>query len=238
DALLENVDVDAQGQIDFTSDKKTENTRVSYPIYHIENIVKPISKAGHPEKIIFLTCDATGVLPPVSMLSKEQAMYQYLSGYTAKVAGTELGITEPTATFSSCFGQPFLLLHPTKYSEILGKKMDEHGATAYLVNTGWSKGPYGVGSRISLSHTRAIIDSILDGSIDTSDTEMFPTFNFKIPVSIANIDEDILNPRHTWKDKEAYDKTLSKLASQFVDNFKKFTDNPLGQDLEKIGPKL
>ncbi|HQP10655.1 MAG TPA: phosphoenolpyruvate carboxykinase (ATP), partial [Candidatus Omnitrophota bacterium] len=168
DALLENLDVDKSGKIDFASSKKTENTRVSYPIYHIHNVVKPVSKGRHPSKIIFLTCDAYGVLPPVARLNKQQAMYHYLSGYTAKVAGTELGVTEPKAAFSACFGQAFLLLHPTKYADILGKKMDEHQANAYLVNTGWRGGKYGIGKRMSLPVTRKIIDVILDGTIERS----------------------------------------------------------------------
>ncbi|MEK7255814.1 MAG: phosphoenolpyruvate carboxykinase (ATP), partial [Bacteroidota bacterium] len=160
DALLENVVVGEKGNVDFTSGAKTENTRVSYPMHHIENIVKPISKGGHPSKIIFLTCDAYGVLPPVSKLTKEQAMYHYLSGYTAKVAGTELGVKEPKATFSACFGQAFLMVDPLKYAEILGKKMDEHKATAYLINTGWVAGPYGTGYRIFINDNRRAIDAV------------------------------------------------------------------------------
>ncbi len=222
DALLENVGVDSKGNVDFADKSKTENTRVSYPIYHIDNIVKPVSKGGHPKKIIFLTCDAYGVLPPVSLLDEKQAMYQYLSGYTARVAGTELGVTEPTAVFSTCFGAPFLLVHPTKYSEILGKKMKAHGAKAYLVNTGWSGGGYGVGKRISLKYTRAIIDRILDGAIDSAETENFPLFNFKIPKAVEGVDSNILNPRNTWTDKTAFDDTLKKLLDRFENNYKKF----------------
>lgn len=237
DALLENVVVDAEGAIDFKDGSKTENTRVSYPIYHIENIVKPVSKGNHPNKIIFLTADAYGVLPPVSKLNKEQAMYQYLSGYTAKVAGTELGVTEPTATFSACFGGPFLVVHPTQYAQILGKKMDEHNSEAYLVNTGWSGGSYGVGSRISIKATRAIIDAILDGSINNSQFENFPRFDFQIPTSLPNVDADILNPRNTWQDKAAYDATLEKLAGLFSKNFTKFSATPEGQKLAQVGPK-
>jgi phosphoenolpyruvate carboxykinase (ATP) len=238
DALLENVVLTENKEIDFKNGSKTENTRVSYPLHHIENIVKPISKGGHPEKIIFLTADAYGVLPPVSILTKEQAMYQYLSGYTAKVAGTELGVTEPTATFSACFGAPFLLLHPTEYSKILGEKMDEHNAKAYLVNTGWSGGAYGIGSRIKLAHTRAIIDAILDGSIDNAPTTKTPTFQFEIPTELPKVDNAILEPRNTWNDKEAYDKTLLNLAGQFKKNFEKFTDTPEGKDLSKVGPRV
>jgi phosphoenolpyruvate carboxykinase (ATP) len=240
DALLENVVLDAQGNVDFDDDSKTQNTRVSYPIYHIENIVKPVSKGGHPNKIIFLTCDAYGVLPPVSKLNKDQAMYQYLSGYTAKVAGTELGVTEPTATFSSCFGAPFLLLHPTAYSKILGEKMDLHNSEAYLVNTGWNGGKYGVGSRISLKNTRAIIDAILGGSINDSEFETTATFGFQIPTTINGVDDNsILNPRGAWEDKDAYDQTVAQLAGLFAENFEKFTDTPEGEALKKAaGPNV
>lgn len=238
DALLENVVVNPDGNIDFSSAAKTENTRVSYPIYHIDNIVTPISKGPHPKKIIFLTCDAYGVLPPVVKLSTEQAMYQYLTGYTAKVAGTELGIKEPSATFSSCFGQPFLLLHPTKYAEILGQKMAEHNSAAYLVNTGWCGGKYGVGKRISLKNTRALIDAILDGTVDQTETEIMPLFNFAIPKAVPNVDSHILNPRNAWTDKTEYDATAKLLAEQFIKNFKKYTGTPLGKSLENAGPKL
>lgn len=237
DALLENVVLNDDKTIDFASNAKTENTRVSYPIYHIDNIVKPISKAGHPTKIIFLTCDAYGVLPPVSKLSIEQAMYQFLSGYTAKVAGTELGVKEPTAVFSSCFGQPFLLLHPTKYAEILGKKMLEHGASAYLVNTGWTGGGYGKGHRISIKDTRAIIDAVLDGSIDHAPLRKDEIFGFEIPQALHDVDSHILNPRNTWTDKAAYDAQYQQLAEMFVNNFKKFTNNDLGKKYEQYGPK-
>ncbi|WP_151193760.1 phosphoenolpyruvate carboxykinase (ATP) [Cysteiniphilum sp. JM-1] len=237
DALLENVVLNNDKSIDFASNAKTENTRVSYPIYHIDNIVKPVSKAGHPTKIIFLTCDAYGVLPPVSKLSIEQAMYQFLSGYTAKVAGTELGVKEPTAVFSSCFGQPFLLLHPTKYAEILGKKMLEHGASAYLVNTGWTGGGYGKGHRISIKDTRAIIDAVLDGSIDHAPLRKDEMFGFEIPQALHDVDSNILNPRNTWIDKAAYDAQYQKLAEMFVNNFKKFTNNDLGKKYEQYGPK-
>ncbi|MEI7998838.1 MAG: phosphoenolpyruvate carboxykinase (ATP), partial [Candidatus Omnitrophota bacterium] len=180
-ALLENCDISAQGHVDFASKKKTENTRVSYPIDHIENIVKPASKGTHPSKIIFLACDAYGVLPPVSKLTKEQAMYHYLSGYTAKVAGTELGVKEPTATFSACFGKAFLMVHPTKYAEILANKMQEHNASAYLLNTGWIAGAYGVGYRIPLKENRLAIDAIFNGSLDSAEFETLPIFNLQIP---------------------------------------------------------
>ncbi len=237
DALLENVVFDAHGNVDYKDGSKTENTRVSYPIYHIQNIVKPISKGNHPNKIIFLTADAYGVLPPVSKLNIDQAMYQYLSGYTAKVAGTEIGITEPTATFSSCFGAAFLSVHPTQYAEILGEKMQEHGSEAYLVNTGWSGGSYGIGSRISIKATRAIIDAILDGSINNSSFETFPRFGFQIPTALPGVESHILNPRNTWEDKAAYDATLEKLAGLFAKNFTKFSATSEGKRLTQTGPK-
>lgn len=238
DALLENVDMDEKGKIDFSSAKKTQNTRVSYPIYHIDNIVKPVSKGGHPKKIIFLTCDAYGVLPPVSKLTKEQAMYHFLAGYTAKVAGTELGVKEPQATFSACFGQAFLLLHPTAYSEILGEKMDEHGATAYLVNTGWTGGKYGVGERMNLPSTRKIIDDILDGSLDKAEFDVMPIFNLKVPKEIEGVDAKALNPRNAWEDKEAYDKTCKELAGLFIKQFAAFTDTDEGKALVAAGPQV
>ena len=238
DALLENVDIDAKGNIDFASQKKTENTRVSYPIAHIENIVKPQSKGGHPSKIIFLACDAYGVLPPVSKLTKEQAMYHYLSGYTAKVAGTELGVKEPQATFSACFGKAFLMVHPTQYAEILASKMQEHHSSAYLLNTGWIRGPYGVGHRIPLKDNRLAIDAILDGSIDRGDFDILPVFNLQIPKHINGGDDKTLNPRDLWADKNAYDASLRKLGGMFIDNFKLFTDTPNGRNLIKAGPQL
>ena len=238
DALLENVVVKADGVVDFNDQSKTENTRVSYPIYHIENIVKPISKGGHPKNIIFLTCDAYGVLPPVAKLSFEQAQYQYLSGYTAKVAGTEIGVKEPTATFSPCFGNAFLSLHPTAYAKVLAEKMRKHGSNAYLVNTGWSGGPYGVGKRMSLKITRRIIDAILDGSLEKANFEKFPVFGFQIPTALHDVDSAVLNPRTTWADKNAYDQTLRKLAAMFVERFQRFTDNAAGQALVQFGPHL
>lgn len=238
DALLENVVVETDGNVDFSSSAKTENTRVSYPIYHIDNIVKPVSRGGHPKKIIFLTADAFGVLPPVAKLSAEQAMYQYLSGYTAKVAGTELGVTEPNATFSTCFGAPFLPLYPTRYSEILGQKMDEHQSTAYLVNTGWTGGPYGTGERMSIKATRAIIDAILDGSLDEAEFETMPMFGLRIPTAVDGVDPALLNPRNTWADQQAYDEMAAKLAQMFVDNFQKFSDTEEGRSLAKFGPQL
>lgn len=239
DALLENVTIDENGVVDYNSSAKTENTRVSYPIYHIENIVKPVSKAGHPKNVIFLTCDAFGVLPPIARLNFEQAKYQYLSGYTAKVAGTEIGVKEPTATFSPCFGGPFLLVHPTKYAEILGKRMEEHGSNAYLVNTGWTGGGYGVGNRMSIKATRKIIDAIFDGSLEKCDWENFPIFNFEIPKALDSLDDSsILNPENTWQDKNAYRETLNKLAGMFVENFAKYTDTSEGQAVVKSGPQI
>jgi phosphoenolpyruvate carboxykinase (ATP) len=235
-ALLENVVVREDGSIDFASNAKTENTRVSYPIDHIHNIVKPISRGTHPSKIIFLTCDAYGVLPPVSKLNKQQAMYQYLSGYTAKVAGTELGVKEPTATFSACFGQAFLMLPPTQYAEILGHKMDEHKADAYLVNTGWIGGPYGVGKRISIAATRAIIDAILDGSIEQCEWTNFPYFNFKVPKALAGVESKILMPH--WDDKLKYDAALKALAQKFIHNFARFSALPAGKNLLQYGPRV
>ena len=237
-ALLENIVMDETGVIDFSDGSKTQNTRVSYPIEHITNIVKPVSKGTHPKKIIFLTCDAFGVLPPVSKLTKDQAMYQYLSGYTAKVAGTELGVTEPTATFSACFGQPFLLLHPTEYARILGEKMDAHGAEAYLVNTGWCGGSYGVGSRISLPYTRSIIDAILNGDLSDAEFEQTKTFKLSIPTQIEGVPSDILRPKNSWSDQESFFETAHKLAKMFRDNFERFTQTDIGQSLVDVGPEI
>lgn len=238
DALLENLDVNENGKVDFTSKKKTENTRVSYPIYHIDNIVKPVSKGTHPKKIIFLTCDAYGVLPPVAKLSKDQAMYHYLSGYTAKVAGTERGVTEPKATFSACFGQAFLLLHPTQYADILGAKITEHHSEAYLVNTGWTGGKYGIGKRMSLKATRKIIDAVLDGSIDHAEFERMPIFNLQMPKAVNGVEQVLLNPRNAWADKEAYDATAKQLGEMFVKNFSHFTDTDTGKALVSAGPQV
>jgi phosphoenolpyruvate carboxykinase (ATP) len=238
DALLENVVVDANGKVDFASAAKTENTRVSYPMHHIDNIVRPRSVGGHPKNIIFLTCDAFGVLPPVSRLTPDQAMYQYLSGYTAKIAGTELGVTEPQATFSACYGQAFLSLHPTRYAEILGKKMHDHEARAYLLNTGWVAGPYGVGHRMALKPTRAIIDAILDGTIEDAEFDTLPIFDLQFPKHLHDVPDDLLNPRDAWADKNAYDESLRKLAQMFTDNFRRFADNDEGRRIEGVGPKL
>ncbi len=237
-ALLENVDVDAKGVVDYQSSRITENTRVSYPLDHIDNIVKPVSKGRHPSRIIFLTCDAYGVLPPVARLTKEQAMYHYLSGYTAKIAGTELGVKEPQATFSACFGKAFLTVHPTQYAQILAQKIDEHKASAYLLNTGWIAGPYGVGHRIPLKDNRYSIDAILDGSLDHAEFETLPIFHLAIPKMVKGMDAKILNPRHLWADKAAYDAQALALAQMFIANFKIFADTPLGQHLQGFGPTL
>ncbi|GHF00110.1 phosphoenolpyruvate carboxykinase (ATP) [Thalassotalea profundi] len=234
DALLENVTVAADGTIDFDDNSKTENTRVSYPINHIDNIVKPVSRAGHAKKVIFLTADAFGVLPPVAKLTPAQTEYYFLSGFTAKLAGTERGITEPTPTFSSCFGAAFLSLHPTQYAEVLRKRMQAVGAEAYLVNTGWN----GTGKRISIKATRAIIDSILDGSIDQAETEILPMFNLEIPTSIAGVEGNILDPRNTYSQASDWESKAFDLANRFVSNFEKFTDNENGKNLVNAGPAL
>ncbi|AMO54651.1 phosphoenolpyruvate carboxykinase (ATP) [Endozoicomonas montiporae] len=234
DALLENVTVNADGKIDFDDSSKTENTRVSYPLDHIDNIVKPVSKAGHAKRVIFLTADAFGVLPPVARLTPEQTKYHFLSGFTAKLAGTERGITEPTPTFSSCFGAAFLTLHPTKYAEELVTKMEKHGATAYLVNTGWN----GTGKRISIQATRAIIDAIMDGSIDEAETATMPYFGLHVPQSVNGVDDGILNPQDTYQDKDEWKRKAKDLADRFITNFNKFTDNEEGKALVAAGPKL
>jgi phosphoenolpyruvate carboxykinase (ATP) len=234
DALLENVTVDENGKIDFNDGSKTQNTRVSYPIYHIENIVKPVSKAGHANKVIFLTADAFGVMPPVSILTPEQTKYHFLSGFTAKLAGTERGVTSPQPTFSACFGAAFLSLHPTKYGKELVKKMEKHNTKAYLVNTGWN----GTGKRISIKDTRAIIDAILDGSIDKAETKKVPIFNFDVPVFLHDVDPAILDPRDTYPDSEEWYKKANELAELFIKNFEKYTDNDEGKALVEAGPKL
>ena len=235
DALLENVVMDDKGVVNYASDAKTENTRVSYPIYHIENH-EPSLQAGHPKKIIFLTADAFGILPPVSKLTKEQAMYYFLSGYTAKVAGTERGITEPVATFSSCFGEAFLPLHPTVYAKLLGEKIEKHNVDVYLVNTGWSGGSYGIGKRMSIKATRACINAILDGSIEESEFEAIPVFGIQAPKELAGVPTEILNPRQTWENKSLYDATRDELAQMFIDNFKKYITPE--SDFSSAGPKL
>ena len=236
DALLENVVSDIHGVVDYTDGSKTENTRVSYPIEHIVNHKEDL-QAGHPKNIIFLSADAFGVLPPVSKLNKEQAMYYFLSGYTAKVAGTERGITEPVATFSACFGEAFLPLHPTKYAKLLGEKIDEHGVNVYLVNTGWTGGAYGVGKRMSIKNTRACIDGILSGAILDAEFETLDMFNLSIPTSLQGVDTEVLNPRNTWSDKADYDKTLEKLAKMFQENFSRYDDNGGEFDYASAGPQ-
>ncbi|MBJ7222979.1 MULTISPECIES: phosphoenolpyruvate carboxykinase (ATP) [unclassified Brenneria] len=234
DALLENVTVLADGSVDFNDGSKTENTRVSYPIYHIHNIVKPVSKAGHATKVIFLTADAFGVLPPVSRLTSDQTQYHFLSGFTAKLAGTERGVTEPTPTFSACFGAAFLSLHPTQYAEVLVKRMKASGAQAYLVNTGWN----GTGKRISIKDTRGIIDAILNGSIDDAEMRTLPIFNLAIPTSLPGVDPDILDPRDTYADLAQWQEKAEDLAQRFIANFDKYTDAPAGAALVTAGPKL
>ena len=233
DALLENVTVDKDGKINFADKSVTENTRVSYPINHIEKIVKPISHGPHAKNVIFLSADAFGVLPPVSILTPEQTQYYFLSGFTAKLAGTERGITEPTPTFSACFGQAFLELHPTKYAEELVKKMESSGAKAYLVNTGWN----GTGKRISIKDTRGIIDAILDGSINKAETKKIPVFNFEVPLALPGVDPKILDPRDTYQDRAEWDRKAADLASRFVKNFKKYENNEAGKVLVKAGPE-
>ena len=234
DALLENVTVDANGKIDFKDGSVTQNTRVSYPINHIHNIVKPVSKAGHATKVIFLTADAFGVMPPVSKLTPEQTKYYFLSGFTAKLAGTERGVTEPQPTFSACFGKAFLSLHPTKYGEELVKKMEQHKATAYMVNTGWN----GTGKRISIKDTRAIIDAILDGSIEKAETKIIPIFNFEVPTALHDVDTNILDPRNTYANVEDWTVKAQDLAGRFIKNFVQYTDNEEGKNLVNSGPKL
>ncbi|HAT1513374.1 TPA: phosphoenolpyruvate carboxykinase (ATP) [Morganella morganii] len=234
DALLENVVVRPDGSVDFNDGSKTENTRVSYPIYHIENIVKPVSKAGHASNVIFLTADAFGVLPPVAELTPEQMQYHFLSGFTAKLAGTERGVTEPTPTFSACFGAAFLTLHPTQYADVLVKRMKAAGAKAYLVNTGWN----GTGKRISIKNTRAIIDAILSGDIDKAAKHTLPVFNLAIPHELPGVDSHILDPRNTYDNVAQWQEKAEDLAGRFINNFDKYTDTPAGQALISAGPSL
>ena len=233
-ALLENVTVDAEGKIDFADKSVTENTRVSYPINYIENIVKPISHGPAAKNVIFLSADAFGVLPPVSILNDEQTKYYFLSGFTAKLAGTERGITEPTPTFSACFGQAFLELHPPKYAEELVKRMNASGAKAYLVNTGWN----GTGKRISIKDTRGIIDAILDGAILKAPTKVLPIFDFEIPTELPGVDPKILDPRDTYANPEEWYKKAEDLASRFIKNFKKYENNEAGKALVAAGPHI
>ena len=233
-ALLENVTVDENGKIDFADKSVTENTRVSYPIDHIQNIVRPISAAPAAKQVIFLSADAFGVLPPVSILTPEHTKYYFLSGFTAKLAGTERGITEPTPTFSACFGQAFLELHPTKYAEELVKKMEANGAKAYLVNTGWN----GTGKRISIKDTRGIIDAILDGSINTAPTKKIPFFNFEVPTELPGVDTNILDPRDTYAEASIWEEKAKDLAARFIKNFVKYQGNEAGKALVAAGPQL
>ena len=234
DALLENVTVDKDGKIDFADKSVTENTRVSYPIYHIKNIQRPLSQGPAAKQVIFLSADAFGVLPPVSILNPEQTKYYFLSGFTAKLAGTERGITEPTPTFSACFGQAFLELHPTKYAELLVEHMKKSGAKAYLVNTGWN----GTGKRISIRDTRGIIDAILDHSIDAAPTKTIPYFNFVVPTKLEGVDTHILDPRDTYADAKQWDEKAKDLAARFIKNFVKYEDNEAGKALVAAGPQL
>ena len=234
DALLENVTVDENGKIDFADKSVTENTRVSYPINHIEKIVRPVSAAPAAKNVIFLSADAFGVLPPVSILTPEQTKYYFLSGFTAKLAGTERGITEPTPTFSACFGQAFLELPPTKYGEELVKKMEKSGAKAYLVNTGWN----GTGKRISIKDTRGIIDAILNGDILSAPTKKIPYFNFEVPTSLNGVDTGILDPRDTYKNAEDWEVKAKDLAGRFIKNFSKYTNTEEGKALVAAGPQL
>jgi len=236
-ALLENVVADENGVVDYADSSKTENTRVSYPIEHIENH-EPTLSGSHPQNIIFLTADAFGVLPPVAKLTKEQAMYYFLSGYTAKVAGTERGIKEPVATFSACFGEPFMPLHPTVYAKLLGEKIDKHGVSVYLVNTGWSGGKYGVGRRMSIKATRTCVNAILDGSIKDCEFENFDKFNLAIPKTLEGVDTHLLNPQNCWKNKDEFEATKAQLAKMFVENFKRYEDVEAGVEFAKAGPKI
>ena len=233
-ALLENVTVDENGKIDFTDKSVTENTRVSYPIDHIQNIVRPVSSAPAAKEVIFLSADAFGVLPPVSILTPEQTKYYFLSGFTAKLAGTERGITEPTPTFSACFGQAFLELHPTKYAEELVKRMEQSGAKAYLVNTGWN----GTGKRISIKDTRGIIDAILNGDILKAPTKKIPYFNIEVPTELPGVDTNILDPRDTYADVSEWETKAKDLAQRFIKNFSKYEGNEAGKALVSAGPQV
>jgi phosphoenolpyruvate carboxykinase (ATP) len=235
--VLENIVLDANTRVvDYTDDSLTENTRASYPIEYIDNAKIPC-EGGHPKNIVFLTCDAFGVLPPVSKLSPEQAMYHFISGYTAKVAGTEVGVTEPQATFSACFGSPFLVWHPAKYAELLADQMRKFKADAWLVNTGWSGGAYGTGERMSLKYTRAIIDAVNDGTLVDAPTETDPVFGLEIPTKCPNVPDEILVPKNTWSDQGAFEKTAAKLAQLFADNFQKYTDHA-SEEIQAAGPNL
>ncbi|MAM36560.1 MAG: hypothetical protein CL988_05305 [Euryarchaeota archaeon] len=219
--VLENIVMDSEGVPDFTDVSKTQNTRGSYPIEFIENRTLD-SKGGHPQNVIFLTCDAFGVLPPISKLSASQAAYHFISGYTAKVAGTEIGVKEPQATFSACFGEPFMPMHPGVYADLLSKKMDEHNATAWLINTGWSGGAYGVGNRMKIRYTRAMLNAAMDGKLDNVEFVVDPRFGFEVPVECPNVPSEVLQPRNTWSDSSEYDSTADKLATMFNENFARY----------------
>ena len=232
DALLENVTVLADGRVDYDDGSKTENTRVSYPIYHIDNIVKPVSRGGHASRVIFLSADAFGVLPAVSGLTPAQTQYHFLSGFTAKLAGTERGVDDPVPTFSACFGAAFLTLHPTRYARELARKMEASNARAYLVNTGWN----GAGQRISIADTRAIINAILDGSFDRAETATIPCFRLKIPVHLPGVDSRILDPRNTWAEHGQWQARASELAAKFIENFRQYEDHEEGRKLAAAGP--
>ncbi len=236
-ALLENIEfIEGTTQVDYTNISKTENTRVAYPIHHIANAVNP-SVGAAPKNIFFLTCDAFGVLPPISKLTASQAMFYFISGYTAKVAGTEVGITEPTLTFSACFGKAFLPLHPTKYAELLGKKLKDGNVNVWMINTGWSGGAYGTGERIKLSYTRSLITAALNGELDKAKFETLPVFNLAMPTAITGVPTEILNPRNTWKDKEAYDAKANNLAASFVKNFAQYASNA-SKEIMDAAPKV
>ena len=236
-AILENIVFkEGTSEVDFMDASKTENTRVSYPIQHIDNIMEP-SAGGAPKNIFFLTCDAFGVLPPISKLTPGQAMYHFISGYTAKVAGTEAGITEPQTTFSACFGSPFLPLHPTKYAEMLGKKMTEGNVKVWLINTGWSGGSYGVGSRMKLSYTRSMITAALNGELEGVQYSNHEVFGLSMPNTCPNVPDELLSPRNTWADKSAYDAKANELAEAFVNNFTKYADNA-NDEIMAAAPKV
>lgn len=234
-ALLENVVIDSEGIVDFQDDSKTRNTRVSYPIYHIHNIVRPVSRGGHAKNVIFLTADAFGVLPPVSRLTPEQMEYHFISGYTAKVAGTELGVLEPVPSFSACFGAAFLLLDPTVYSRLICQKIHEHNASSWLVNTGWTGGPAGVGNRIEIRYTRNIIKAILNNQLNKADYQEIPFFRLKIPKKVDGVPQELLNPRNLWENQKSWDEAAEKLAHKFIDNFKAFCENPHAEMIAREG---
>jgi phosphoenolpyruvate carboxykinase (ATP) len=233
--VLENVVLDAQGNLDLDSAAKTENTRAAYPIHQLSNIV-PAGSAGHPKNVVFLTADAFGVLPPIAKLTASQAMYFFLSGYTAKVAGTERGVKEPQATFSACFGEPFLPLPPTEYARMLGEKIKAHRPGVWLINTGWTAGPCGVGHRIAIPHTRAMIRAALSGAIADAGLVADPVFGLRVPKSVPGVSADVLNPRSTWADPQAYDAQAAKLAGMFRENFKRYADH-VAEDVAAAAPR-